>query len=260
MARDDRPTRSDAAPSARIDELGDALATALGGNLRCLAVYGSAADAAASAPAPEINLAIVLERVGFADLRLIGATLAQGAKRGLRIATPLVITPGFLTRARDSFPLELDDLRHRHRILAGSDLLSAIRVGPARVREQAEREARGRLLRLRALAMHRPEDAALRDELASLVSTFGVIERALLADDPAVGEAHGEALFRAVAAREGLRLPALEAICRMRAATARWPAGVELDELLAAALDEVEALVAWVDAHEHGARPSARES
>ncbi len=260
MARGERSVPPAASRAARIDELGDALATALGGNLRCLAVYGTAADAATSAPAAEINLAIVLERVAFADLRLIGATLAQGATRGLRLATPLVITPNFLAQARDSFPLELDDLRRRHRILAGSDLLSTIRVAPARVREQAERDARGRLLRLRALAMHRPGDDALRDELASLVSTFGVIERALLADDPAVGGAHGEALFRALAAREGLRLPALEAICRMRAATARWPAGTELDELLGATLDEVEALVAWVDKHEHGANPPAQES
>src|SRR4029453_5703257 len=67
-----------------------------------------------------------------------------------RFATPLLIERDFLARARDSFPMELDDIRRQHRLLAGRDLLTDITVDDDAVRRQWEKEARARLLRLGA--------------------------------------------------------------------------------------------------------------
>jgi hypothetical protein len=234
----------------RIDHLGGALAEALGEAALCITVYGSAAGEDFSPGLSDVNLLIVLREVTYADLRLIGAILARDGK-GLPLAAPLVVGPDFLERARDSFPIELADIRERHRILAGTDVLSiGIRVAPERLREQAEREARTLLLKLRAMVMRDPSDGEVRQTLSSLASTLAVIERALLRAKNAEGAAlRGADLFRAIEQQHGIRLPTLTRVLRMREGGAAWPTGEELNDLLPGTLHEVEALVSFIDGH-----------
>jgi hypothetical protein len=232
----------------RVAEVGALLAQALGERAVCVAVYGSAAGEDFSPGHSDVNLLLVLREVSFADLRLVGTTLAREASAELRFATPLVVTREFLRDARDSFPIELDDIRERHRVLAGEDVLAGLRVNPDRVREQAEREARSKLLRLRALVIHRPPDEELEQALAALESALVVIERALLAAE-GPRPARGAALFAAVGAQAGVALEALPRLDAMREGREPWPRGADLDDLLAALLREVETLVRFVDAH-----------
>jgi hypothetical protein len=241
---------------AKIDALSRTLAEALGGAVVCIAVYGSAAGDGFAPGHSDVNLLVVLREVGFADLRLIGDTLRRSAPKDLRIATPLVVTPAFLRDARDSYPIELADIRDRHRVVVGEDVLSAIIVSADDLREQAEREARGKLLKLRALVLHRPADADVRSALASTVPTFEVIERGLLhawrtgrTESPAAPSAtpRGADLFEEVERRQGVPMKSLARLARLRDDGGSWPAGAALDDLLAAVLREVEALVAFID-------------
>lgn len=234
---------------AQIDALGAALSEALGEAAQCIAVYGSAAGDDFVPGHSDVNLLLVLREVSFADLRLIGETLRRVTPRGLVVATPLVVRPAFLREARDSYPIELADIRDRHRVLAGEDLLGSISVSPERLREQAEREARGKVLKLRALVIHRPPDAEMQHVLASVVPTLEVIERALLraAGDAAPGR--GATLFEEVSRRQDIPLPGLTRLARLRAGQGAWPDGRDLDDLLATILHEVESLVAWIDGH-----------
>ncbi len=234
----------------RIDEMGKALAQGLGTGAECIAVYGSAASEDFSPGHSDVNLLIVLRRVTFADLRLIGATLQREARDDLVFATPLVIAPPFLNDAADSFPIELDDIAARHRLLHGQDLLSGIHVKTAHIREEAEREARGKLLHLRALVMHNPPEAEMRHAMAGLVSTIALIERALLRGRQDTG-LRGAALFAEIKNRQGISLHTLARLHDMREGSEPWPTGDALDELVEAALRDVEDLVVWVDAHAH---------
>src|SRR5262249_13027015 len=166
----------DARVADRIADTGSALANALGARVLCVALYGSAAGDEFSPAHSDVNLLIVLTEIDFADPRLTGATLEPAAARHeLRFATPLVVSPEFLAAARDSFPIELEDLRTRHRILAGEDLLAPLRVAPSAVRVAAEREARTMLLRVHALAIHRPADAIAREALSHLADRKSVV-------------------------------------------------------------------------------------
>ncbi len=237
----------------RIDDVSGALAQALGEGAECIAVYGSAAGNDFSPGHSDVNLLIVLREVTFADLRLIGSTLEREARDDLIFATPLVIAPSFLKDAADSFPIELDDLAARHRVLHGSDLLTSIRVNAAHVREEAEREARSKLLHLRALVMHKPPEGEMRHALAGLVATIALIERALLRDSQSTDGLRGATLFAEVQRRQGISLRTLERLHAMREGTESWPAGDDLDDLVEATLRDVEALVAWVDTHAHDA-------
>jgi len=232
----------------RIAQVAAALAQALGESVVCIAVYGSAASEDFSPAHSDVNLLLILRDVSFADLRLIGATLSREAGKDLLFATPLVITPAFLRDARDSFPIELEDIRERHRVLVGEDVLADIRVLTGHLRAQAEREARGKLLRLRALVIHRPPDEDLRQALSSLVAALVVIERALLQAKLGT-RLRGEALVGAVEQHAGVKLRALPRLEEIRQGRAPWPAGADLDDLLAAVLREVEALVVFIDGH-----------
>ncbi len=228
-----------------IETLGQTLAQGLGKNLACLAVYGSAADDSFRPEHSDINLVVVLQKVEFADLELIGELLrAQQKSQKLRIATPLVIAPSFLQDARDSFPMELADIARRHRILAGEDLLADVQVSAQRLRDEAEREARGKLLRLRAMVMHRPAADEIREGLMGLLSSFTVIERALMGE-----EAGGLDLFERIEARQSIRLTSMRKLQKIRDGAEQWPGEPFLHDLLRDTTLEVENLVQWVDQH-----------
>ena len=100
-----------------IDEIGTKLFAGLGSNAISVEVYGSAASDDFAPRHSDVNLFVALHNVSFADLRLIGTVLQRESDRlGLRFATPLVVRPDFLDTAGDSFPIELTDMRLRHRL------------------------------------------------------------------------------------------------------------------------------------------------
>ena len=127
----------------------DEVTQALGPHLICLAIYGSAAGSDFFDPNSDVNVTVVVPTVSIDVLEALAPVVMRWDKR--RFATPLLIERDFLDRARDAFPMELDDIRRQHRLLAGTDVLTAVTVDPAAVRRQCEKEARGKLLRLRAL-------------------------------------------------------------------------------------------------------------
>src|SRR5262249_57957543 len=122
---------------------------ALGAKIVCLAVYGSAAGDDYFDPHSDVNMAIVVQDVTGAVLEALAPIVMRWERR--HFAIPLVIERAFLDRARDVFPMELDDIQRQHRLLAGTDVLSDLAIDREALRRQCEKEARGKLLRLRAL-------------------------------------------------------------------------------------------------------------
>jgi predicted nucleotidyltransferase len=237
--------------SKRIEEAGETLADALGERIVCVALYGSAAGDEFSPDRSDVNLLLVLREVAFEDLRLIGTTLAREAERhGIGFATPLVVDREFLRAARDSFPIELEDIRSRHRVLAGEDVLAGLSVPTAPLRLAAERELRTLSLRLHALALHRPEDAAIHDAVSHLAASFSVVGAALLELPRGGPRPRRQALTTAVGERLGLELPFLARVLETRDGARGWPAGPDLDRLLASLVRELDAAVRAIDRRE----------
>ena len=166
--------RPDAAIEAQIAAFTRDAQAALGDRLQSLALYGSAAGEDWIANRSDLNVAIVVARVTPDVLEALVPVVARW--RGKRFALPLIVDHEYLEAARDAFPMELDDIRRQHRVLAGADPFATLVVERAALRRQCEHEARGKLLRLRAQFL----DAAPRAEFGAYL---GEVERVVAALD-----------------------------------------------------------------------------
>jgi hypothetical protein len=216
-----------------------AVEAALGDALLCLVVHGSAAGDDWVPGRSDVNTAVVVPRVTLGVLEALAPVAARWRRRGF--AVPLVVERDFVGRAADTFPMELADIHHQHRLLAGFDLFATLATDRAALRRECEREARGKLLRLRALFLAAASDArALDDLMVDSVKSFLVLLRHLAR---LRGHEPGPRYEDALAAGEALLgpLPALRGLLARRggAASSRVPFG--------SYLEEVERIVAAVD-------------
>ena len=216
----------------------------LGDGLVAIVLYGSATGADWVPGHSDVNTMLVVRAVSGAVLDGLAGMLGRWRRRGF--ALPLVVDEEFLERARDVFPMELDDLRRAHRTLVGRDVLAEVVIDRPCLRRECEHEARSKLLRLRALyldAAHEP--ATLERLLVESFKSFMVILRHVLhlrgEDAP---HAYDEVLTageRAVGP-----LPAFRRILAHRQGTSPL-ARSELGTEFARYLGDVERIVAAVD-------------
>lgn len=139
----------DARLEGRLRSFADEVTQALGARVVCIALYGSAAGRDWVAGSSDVNIAIVVDVVDARVLDALVPLVARWRNRGF--AVPLLIDREYLARARDVFPIELDDIRLQHRVLAGTDVFDAALSPIELVRRECEYEARGKLLRLRTM-------------------------------------------------------------------------------------------------------------
>lgn len=91
--------------------------------------------------------AVTLKRF---DLPLLDRIAARGTRLGkLGLAAPLVVTPDYLPNAADVFPLEFLEIQQLHVLVFGSDSFADLKLAPANLRLQCERELRSELIGLR---------------------------------------------------------------------------------------------------------------
>lgn len=217
---------------------------ALGEDLLCLALYGSAAGDDWVEGRSDLNVAIVVPRVTFAVLEALAPIVTRWRPKGL--AAPAIMDRDYLARARDVFPMELEDIRRQHRVLAGTDVFADLTLDPAAIRRECEVEVRGKLLRLRALFL---ETADEPEPLVALMieslKSFLVVLRhwlALLGED---GAHDYRGVLAAAEATLG-PLPAMRRVLERREGTAPIERD-ELRDLFAGYLGEVERVVGAVD-------------
>jgi hypothetical protein len=155
------------------------LAGHFGNELCTLVLYGSHARPEARHAGSDVNLAVVAERIAFRHLGPVAQWCARW--RAQRFAAPLLLAASDLVRSLDAFPLEILDIQAHHRTLAGGELFTDLNVPAAAVGAACEREAKGRLIRLRELYL---EVAGSTRELRALMlesrKTFLLVMRGLL--------------------------------------------------------------------------------
>lgn len=222
-----------------VDEAGAELAQAFGSSLRAVVVYGSAGHPDFRPERSDINFAAVAEPVTFAHLQHVAQWYARW--RGERVAAPLLLAPSDLTRSLDVFPLEMLDIQARHRTLAGDELFTSLVIARDNVRLECEREAKGKLVRLRALYLELAGSTVeIRELMIDSRKTFLHVMRGLLylrgsAWEPRESEV--VATFTRIYERA---MPVFEILT-----TRRDPGAIE--HRFGEYLDEIEALAALAD-------------
>lgn len=168
-------TKSEADLQAFAEEIRAATGTALVG----IVLYGSAAGEDWVEGSSDLNIAIVLETVAVQMLDTLAPIVARWRKRGFSL--PLVVDVEYLERARDTFPMEIEDIRRQHRVIAGRDPFLDLEPDEATLRRECEQEAFGKLLRLRTLYLeHAASPRDLEELMLSSLKSFLVLLRHVL--------------------------------------------------------------------------------
>lgn len=227
-------------PERIVSEAGAELAQAFGSALRSVVLYGSAGHPDFRPERSDINLAAVADPISFAHLQRIAQWYARW--RGERVAAPLLLAPADLTRSLDVFPLEMLDIQARHRTLAGEELFRNLSIARDAVRLECEREAKGKLVRLRALYLELAGSILdLRELMIDSRKSFLHVMRGLLWARGLGWETRETAAVAVFARTFGCALPVFEIL-----AGGRDPGAVEgrFGEYVA----EIEAIAALADA------------
>jgi len=217
----------------------------LGPNLKSIVLYGSAARGEFDPRRSDLNVLLVLEDVAYRHLAILAPYIRRWARR--RIATPLVLSPGYIAGALDVYPMEFLDMQSARRVLFGEDLLEKIDPPLQSVRRQCEQESRGKLLHLREILMETGlKPRHLKQAMTLSVPAFIRIGRHVLRlqeDRPIVQSRDVIAELRKLTE---LSLNGLEAAWRIKTGELS-PSRSELPSLLAAYLDDALAITRHVD-------------
>ncbi|MFC1649966.1 hypothetical protein ACFL2X_00200 [Candidatus Latescibacterota bacterium] len=147
---------------------------AFGNNLRSVILYGPAARGETLKKVPYINFMVVLEDNTPSELAHCSKYLKKWRKH--LIATPLFLDTGYIGRSLDTFPLEFLDMSSAYEVIHGEDVLEDITFGDEDVRNQCERELKGKLLHLRAEYLNlRENKKALIDLVDRSLNTFRML-------------------------------------------------------------------------------------
>lgn len=132
-------------------ELVGRLAAAEHDNLVSVIAYGSAIAAPGNAKKSDYQLTIVTRHLTATDLRHIRSTMDWWTGQGFSL--PTFFTATEFVASLDVFPIEFRQMKRAYRVLHGEDLLAGVEISMANLRLETESELRGKLLRLRSLAI-----------------------------------------------------------------------------------------------------------
>ena len=95
----------------------------------------------------DINSVIVLHEM---DLKFLELLAPLGRKYGKkRISAPLIMTPAYIDKSRDVFPIEFLNIKLLHHTVFGQDIFKDLDIDRSDLRHQCERELKVKLIGLR---------------------------------------------------------------------------------------------------------------
>ncbi len=180
----------------KLDEFVQRLKAAAADNLKAVFLYGSAATEEFHAKHSDLNILCLVDQADAAHLEALHGAVEWWIRREQR--PPLVFTLEELQRSADIFTIELLDMKSRHRVLYGENVLAEISVPLHYHSIQVERELRTDWLRLRQAILAAPRKSKVHLQLmVSSFSAFAALFRhALIALGEAPAETKREAIER----------------------------------------------------------------
>lgn len=124
----------------------ETLATA-GKHLTSATIVGSAATSDFRPGLSDINSVLVLDRIEMAFLGQISRMGRAHGKRG--VDAPILMTPEYIDRSRDAFPLAFLAFRQNHVTIYGADPFKDLTFEKGDVRLAVEKELKGLVMNMR---------------------------------------------------------------------------------------------------------------
>jgi hypothetical protein len=129
------------------DPFYDQITTRFKEQIHSIALTGSALTEDFDATLSDINSILTLNKM---DLTFLEAFAPLGKKFGKkRIAAPLIMTPEYITKSLDVFPIEFLNIKLIHLTVFGEDIFKHIDIKKRDLRYQCERELKVKLIDLR---------------------------------------------------------------------------------------------------------------
>jgi predicted nucleotidyltransferase len=160
----------------RLGEFVQKLRAASGEDLTSVILYGSAAEGEFHAGYSDVNLLCVMRDTSFASLNKVSSAVEWWRKK--KHHPPLVVTEKELKDTADVFSIEFIDMKQRHRILYGADVLRDLNVPMHLHRSQVEYELREKLFLLRQhILLAGTDEKALWEAMLNSLSSFTTLFR-----------------------------------------------------------------------------------
>jgi predicted nucleotidyltransferase len=116
-------------------------------NIHSIYIVGSAITDDFDEKSSDINSIFVLKQMDLKFVELIAPFGKKYKKQG--IAAPLIMTPEYIQRSLDVFPIEFLNFKMIHETIYGEDILNDIKIDLTNLRHQCEREIKTKLIGLR---------------------------------------------------------------------------------------------------------------
>ena len=229
-----------------LNQLVERLTRACGDNLVSVVLHGSAASDDFHPEFSDVNTLAVVNELGLSAMQAISSVVVWWT--GLKYPPPLFFTSRELHAVADVYAIEMLDIKARHRILHGKDVVQNLEVPMALHRVQLEHEIRTKLLLLRQHYMGSAKDEArIRHLMLDSVSSFLALFRHTLI---AMGEApphHKRDVAARIAARLGFDPLPLEQLLQVREHTLRAEE-LNVDQVFTGYVRAIEQVAQAVDA------------
>jgi hypothetical protein len=212
-------------------------------------LYGSAAVPGTQDRRSDINILCVLKQVTPGELHACETIFRWW--REMKNPSPLLMSLDELNTSADCFPMEFHDIKERHQILFGQDVVEDLVINDHYYRAMVEHELRAKLLRLRQKAggILSEKDLLLR-LMTDSVSTFCVVFRHALrlGGEQPLFERHE--IVSAAARRFGIDASPFLTLLDLREDKVK-PRDVAAGAVFEAYLREIQAVIAGVDQLNH---------
>jgi predicted nucleotidyltransferase len=216
-----------------------------GTDLLSIILYGSGARGDYIPGRSDLNFLIILTEEGIKGLHRAFKVVAKWHRR--RVATPLFMTPEYITTSLDTFPLELLNIKRDYRVAWGKDLLAKVKIRQRQLRFQLEREVKGKLLQLREAYLS--SEGRGRNLVAvasqSLTAFLSIFQGILYLREQESPHQRG-AIIKAIAAETGLAAEPFEQLLEIKEGKTRLSVK-KMKDLMESYIEEVRRLAFWVD-------------
>ncbi len=144
-----------------------------GEELKSVALYGPSVRGE-TAKEPYVNFLVIVDDNTPSELAKCAPLMKKWHKH--LIATPLFLATDYIVRSLDTFPLEFMAMKESYALVTGNDPLESLVFARADVRNQCERELKGKLIHLRAEYLNlRGNRKGLTDLVRRSLATFRLV-------------------------------------------------------------------------------------